>query len=115
MTVRDTFFENKANAALWDVAVSIKRGNPLPLDSNSVFASYEELEAYAAGPLAYPGQIVAVVGEEETNLYYLDQNLQICAVSASPSIPEGEVIELYGGSATDNITLIEIEEDEVNG
>ena len=55
MSIRDDFFANKAVGALWDVAVSIKRGNPLPLDSNSVFASYEALETYVAGPLAYPG------------------------------------------------------------
>jgi hypothetical protein len=55
MSIRDDFFENKAVAALWDVAVSIKRGNPLPLDSNSVFKSYADLETYASGPLSYPG------------------------------------------------------------
>ena len=111
---REEFFDAKLNAALWDVAVSIKRGNPLPLDSNSVFESYVALEEYAAGPLAYPGQIIAVVEEAQTNIYYLDQNLKICSFSTSGFDPT-ETIELYGGSATDNITLIEIEEDETNG
>lgn len=84
-TIRDTFFENKAAGALWDVAVSIKRGNPLPLDSNSVFESYEALETYASGVLAYPGQIVAVVSEDSTGVYYLDQELNIQPVGVVPS------------------------------
>ncbi len=113
---REEFFDAKLNAALWDVAVSIKRGNPLPLDSNSVFASYAELAAYAAGPLAYPGQIIAVVEETQTKIYYLDQNLNIQSFSSGGGSfdPEG-TIELYGGSATDNITLTDIKEDETNG
>ena len=84
-TIRDTFFENKAAGALWDVAVSIKRGNPLPLDSNSVFANYSDLETYAAGVLAYPGQIVAVVNADSTGIYYLDQELGINEVGKIPS------------------------------
>lgn len=84
-TIRDTFFENKAAGALWDVAVSIKRGNPLPLDSNSVFESYEALKTYAGGVLAYPGQIVAVVAADSTNIYYLDQELNINEVGKIPS------------------------------
>lgn len=84
-TIRDTFFENKAIGALWDVAVSIKRGNPLPLDSNSVFASYKDLQTYSLGVLAYPGQIVAVVEENATGIYYLDQNLNINEVGKIPT------------------------------
>lgn len=91
MSIRDTFFENKAVGALWDVAVSIKRGNPLPLDSNSVFASYADLETYASGVLAYPGQVVAVVEESQTSLYYLDQELNIKAVGSVPEADESSV------------------------
>ena len=93
MSIRDDFFASKAVGALWDVAVSIKRGNPLPLDSNSVFESYEALETYVAGPLAYPGQVVAVVGESSTNIYYLNQNLGIQTVGGVPSV-DGKTIEL---------------------
>lgn len=91
MSIRDTFFENKAVGALWDVAVSIKRGNPLPLDSNSVFASYTDLETYASGVLAYPGQVVAVVEENQTSLYYLDQELNIKAVGSVPEVDDSSV------------------------
>lgn len=83
MTIREKFFADKAAGALWDVAVSIKRGNPLPLDSNSVFQSYADLETYAAGVLAYPGQVVAVVNENSTAIYFLDQDLNIQPVGAA--------------------------------
>lgn len=106
MSIREEFFEKKDNAALWDVSVSINRGNPLPLDSNSVFASYEELEEYAAGPLAYPGQIISVVSENGVEFYGLDHELKI--VSLSTAMPQ--TLEIYGGSATENIIL----EDEIN-
>lgn len=88
-TFSDKFFADKAVGALWDVAVSIKRGNPLPLDKDSVVHGIAELNAIAAGAVSYPGQIIAViedavyegegeekvlVKEESTTLYYLDHN-----------------------------------------
>lgn len=82
---REEFFNKKAKASLWDVAVSIKRGNPLPLDADSIFESYAALETYAADVLAYPGQIVAVVEEDATGIYYLDQNLAIQPVGVIPA------------------------------
>ena len=82
---REEFFNKKANASLWDVAVSIKRGNPLPLDADSIFESYAALETYAADVLAYPGQLVAVVEENSTGIYYLDQNLAIQPVGVIPT------------------------------
>lgn len=93
---REEFFAQKANGALWDVAVSIKRGNPLPLDSNSVFDSYAALETYAAGVLAYPGQIVAVVNEDSTGIYYLDQNLAIQEVGKIPTGDEKSISIIDG-------------------
>lgn len=93
---REEFFAQKANGALWDVAVSIKRGNPLPLDSNSVFDSYAALETYAAGVLAYPGQIVAVVNTDSTGIYYLDQNLAIQEVGKIPTGDEKSISIIDG-------------------
>lgn len=93
---REEFFAQKANGALWDVAVSIKRGNPLPLDSNSVFDSYAALETYAAGVLAYPGQIVAVVNADSTGIYYLDQNLAIQEVGKIPTGDEKSISIIDG-------------------
>ena len=82
---REEFFEKQAKGSLWDVAVSIKRGNPLPLDADSIFKSYADLEAYAADVLAYPGQLVSVVNADSTSIYYLDQNLDIQPVGIIPS------------------------------
>ena len=96
MSIRDDFFANQAVAALWDVAVSIKRGNPLPLDSNSVFKSYADLETYASGVLAYPGQIVAVVNADSTEIYFLDQELAIKPVGSVPTA-DNKSIEVVDG------------------
>ena len=85
MSIRDDFFAAKAKGSLWDVAVSIKRGNPLPLDADSIFESYSALETYAADVLAYPGQVVAVVEADATNIYYLDQDLTIKPVGIIPT------------------------------
>ena len=95
MSIRDDFFAAQAKASLWDVAVSIKRGNPLPLDANSVFKAYGTvngedyagslLEYATSNPVAYPGQICAVVGADATTIYYLDQNLAIQPVGIIPT------------------------------
>lgn len=61
---REEFFAAKNKGALWDVGVSINRTNPLPLDKNAVFESYDDALTYAKGVLAYPGQFIAVVGED---------------------------------------------------
>lgn len=99
--IRDTFFANKAIAALWDVAVSIKRGNRLPLDASAVFESYAALEAYIADEesVAYPGQIIAVVNADSTGIYYLDQNLAINEVGKIPTA-DNKSIEIADGVIT---------------
>ena len=68
---RQEFFELKAAGALWDVGVSINRTNPLPLDKNAVFASYDEALTYAKGVLSYPGQFIAVVAEDGSVTGYI--------------------------------------------
>ena len=68
---RQEFFEMKAAGALWDVGVSINRTNPLPLDKNAVFASYDEALTYAQGVLSYPGQFIAVVAEDNSVTGYI--------------------------------------------
>lgn len=100
-TIRDKFFADKAVGALWDVAVSMKRGNPLPLDSSSVFDSYASLQAYVADAktVAYPGQIVAVVNTDSTGIYYLDQNLAIQEVGKIPTA-DNKSIEIADGVIT---------------
>lgn len=112
MSIRDDFFAAKAKGSLWDVAVSIKRGNPLPLDADSIFESYAALEAYAADVLAYPGQLVAVVNADSTGIYYLDQNLAIQPVGVIPvgdektiEVTAAGAISLLGAAGAANGTL----------
>ena len=112
MSIRDDFFAAKAKGSLWDVAVSIKRGNPLPLDADSIFESYAALEAYAADVLAYPGQLVAVVNTDSTGIYYLDQDLAIQPVGVIPvgdnktiEVTEAGAISLLGAAGAANGTL----------
>lgn len=112
MSIRDDFFAAKAKGSLWDVAVSIKRGNPLPLDADSIFESYAALEAYAADVLAYPGQLVAVVNADSTGIYYLDQDLAIQPVGVIPvgddktiEVTEAGAISLLGAAGAANGTL----------
>ena len=112
MSIRDDFFAAKAKGSLWDVAVSIKRGNPLPLDADSIFESYSALETYAADVLAYPGQVVAVVNADSTKIYYLDQNLAIQPVGIIPTgdsktieVTETGAISLLGAAGAANGTI----------
>lgn len=118
MSIRDDFFAAKAKGSLWDVAVSIKRGNPLPLDADSIFESYAALETYAADVLAYPGQLVAVVNADSTEIYYLDQNLAIQPVGIIPTgdsksieVTADGAISLLGAAGAANGTLPMIGED----
>lgn len=94
---REEFIAKKAKAALWDVAVSINRTNPLPLDSNGVFFSMEDAEEYVSNsPVAYAGQLLAVVGEDKTEVFFTayDENgdLELKSLgSAAGSVDEKSV------------------------
>lgn len=71
MINRDELLNKVQNGAKWDVAVAIKRGNPLPLDSTSIFESYDKALEYAStSPFAYPTQIIGVANADGTNEYY---------------------------------------------
>ena len=115
MSVRNDFFTELAGANVWDVAVAIKRSNALPLDRYSVFQSLEEVNAYITNPegsIAYPGQILAVVGENATTVYYLDQDLAVKPVGVIPSgdsksieVTAEGAISLLGAATAENGTL----------
>ena len=106
MAVKD-FFDNLNGGARWDIGVSINRSNSLPLDANSVFDSLEAAQNYAArnpneGTLnnAYPGQVLAVVTDAETVIYYIDANMALQPVGNTKDvmayigdIPEGSTAE----------------------
>jgi hypothetical protein len=112
MAIRDDFFTALANGAKWDVGVSINRTNPLPLDQYSVFKTETELNNYVAGAFSYPGQVIALVDEAATTIYYLDQNKELQHVGV---IPEGDdktievsadgAISLLGAAGAQNGTL----------
>lgn len=115
MSVRNNFFTELAGASMWDVAVAINRGNALPLDRYSVFQSLEEVNTYINNPkgsIAYPGQILAVVGENATTVYYLDQDLAVKPVGVIPSgdsksieVTAEGAISLLGAATAENGTL----------
>lgn len=70
---REEFFDKLNNGAKWDVGVAINRTNPLPLDANEIFDSIASMEGYIkSNALAYPGQIVVVLGETETSAYLVN-------------------------------------------
>ena len=104
MITRDDLLSQKASGAKWDVAVAIKRGNPLPLDDSSLFASYEAALEYAqTSPIAYPTQIIGVVKADGTNEYYgITQNAQLEEIGGKVDVDglsvvlEGEKISLKG-------------------
>lgn len=69
---REEFFEKLNAGAKWDVGVAIARTNPLPLDANEIFDSVASMETYIkSNALAYPGQIIVVLGETETAAYLI--------------------------------------------
>lgn len=67
---RDNFFSQLEAGARWNAGVSFYRTNPLPLDDKSVFESLQDAQTYAQSATAYPGQIIAVIGQDGTNSYY---------------------------------------------
>lgn len=106
-TLRENFFESLANGAKWDVGVSINRTNPLPLDQYSVFESETKLNEYIAGAFSYPGQILALVGEDETVIYYLDQNKQKQEVGSMPAVDNKSIkIKVDETTGEEILTLV---------
>lgn len=106
-TLRENFFESLANGAKWDVGVSINRTNPLPLDQYSVFESETKLNEYIAGAFSYPGQILALVDEDETVIYYLDQNKQKQEVGSMPAVDNKSIkIKVDETTGEEILTLV---------
>lgn len=103
---RDDFFAALDAGNRWSVPVAINRNNPLPLDDNSVFRTEAELDAYIAGPLVYPGQVVALVEVNKTTIYYIDHEGAKQEVGASLSA-DGKTVVINNG----NITLANIPTD----
>lgn len=82
--------------------LSIRRGNPFPIDEYSVWYDMEELTTYAqSSPVAYVGQVVTLVNEEENTVEaYMIQNaagnlMKLASTTASGDLTE-DVLELQG-------------------
>ena len=82
--------------------LSIRRGNPFPIDEYSVWYDMGELTTYATtSPVAYVGQIVTLVNEEESTVEaYMIQNaagnlMKLASTTASGDLTE-DVLELQG-------------------
>lgn len=82
--------------------LSIRRGNPFPLDENSVWYDKAQMETYAqTGPTAYVGQILVYVNESENTVEaYVIQNaagtlMKLAASTASGDLA-GDVLKLQG-------------------
>ena len=82
--------------------LSIRRGNPFPIDEYSVWYDMGELTTYATtSPVAYVGQIVTLVNEDENTVEaYMIQNaagnlMKLASTTASGDLTE-DVLELQG-------------------
>lgn len=72
---RDKLFDGIENGAMWDAGIVFNRTNGIPLDKWSIFKTYTEAEEYAqSNPVAYPGQLIAVVPVDDNPKVYLILN-----------------------------------------
>lgn len=94
-------FSELESSNKWDVPVTIQRNNPVPLDSKSIFPSLAALTTYVnSSPVAYAGQIVAVVDGTThiSTAYIINDNGTISEIGTNwgslPAVPnnnnEGE-------------------------
>lgn len=85
---KDKLFEKLAGS-FWNAGVTFERTNPVPLEKYSLFKTLAEAETYAnTSPVAYPGQPIAVVGDDSTTLYFIDNDGTLKPI-ASGSSTEG--------------------------
>ena len=98
---RTTFFDKLTTGTKWDAGVAFKRTNALPIDANSVFSTLESAQEYIANGAAYPGQVIAVVLADKTDVYVINHlgDLQSIASSSSPMMfkdSESEMLAITG-------------------
>ena len=112
------FFDSLNGGKRWDIGVAINRSNALPLDANSIFETKLLAEKYAKGLVganaeytgtpenpvytypgtekilnnAYPGQIIAVVGADTVEVYYIDANRNLQEVGAKVNFNEDDFV-----------------------
>ena len=82
--------------------LSIRRGNPFPLDEYSVWYNYEQMENYAKNnPVAYVGQVLVYVNESKNTVdAYVIQSISGVLMKLAASTASGDlasdVLELQG-------------------
>lgn len=101
----------KKDGSSMGLPMNINRGNPIPVDTTSVWYSLSAAQAYAAGgATAYVGQVLTVVDEtNETAKVYVIANTSGDLVDLSTSSVDLNNVEIYGGSASDVIDIVEEE------
>ena len=86
----------KKDGNFMGLPMNIARGNPIPLDKSAIWYNYEEMLNYAAtNPVAYVGQILGLVDEENnTAKAYIILNT------------DGNVQEVGKATVVDNATIV---------
>lgn len=95
--------------------LSIRRGNPFPIDEYSVWYDKTEMETYAQeNPVAYVGQILALVNEESSTVEaYMIQNvagslIKLASTTASGDLTQ-DVQELQGKVSSIEVDIAALE------
>lgn len=105
------------NAAYMGFPLSIKRGNPAPVDTTAVWYNKTELETYAkSGATAYVGQILTLIADNKCEAYMISNAagtlVKLAQTTASGDLAsdvstlQGQVaslIEKVGSAAQDEI------------
>lgn len=91
--------------------LSIRRGNPFPIDEYSVWYDAGEMNTYAqTSPVAYVGQVLTLVNEEESTVEaYVIQNAagtltKLAATTASGDLTED--VQTLQGQVTNLVSLV---------
>ena len=86
------------------------RGNPIPLDSWSLFMTYDAALSYAKeNPVSYPGQVISVLEGGQTKVYVIVGG---STYANGDTIPEGKKI---GDEITSTRTLVELGQQSSSG
>lgn len=88
------------DAAYMGFPLSIKRGNPAPVDTTAVWYNKTELETYAAsGATAYVGQILTLVADSKCEAYMISNEagtlIKLAATTSSGDLA-ADVLTLQG-------------------
>ena len=97
------------DAAYMGFPLSIKRGNPAPVDTTAVWYNKTELETYAAsGATAYVGQILTLVADSKCEAYMISNEagtlIKLASTTASGDLASD--VATLQGQVTDLISKV---------